>query len=70
MAYAGYQGAQSVGNYLSGASNAGSAASKVATAGTGVKMTPAKMKKLLKERVESYNLMTVKRSRGRPSKSY
>jgi hypothetical protein len=37
MAYAGYQGAQSVGNYLSGASNAGNAASTVATAGMGLK---------------------------------
>jgi len=70
MAYGAYQGLSSVGNYLSGAKNAGTATGAVATAGMGVKRNTAKMKKLLKERVENYNkLITVKRGRGRPPKS-
>lgn len=71
MAYGAYQGLSSASNYLSGAKNAGSATTAVATAGMGVKRNTAKMKKLLKERVEHYNkLMSVKRGRGRPPKSH
>jgi hypothetical protein len=63
MAYGAYQG-------LSSLSSGTDTAAAVAKAGTGTRRLTAKMKQLLKERVEHHNkLMTVKRGRGRPPKS-